>query len=178
MFFILNYFELLFYREVNGTKFDLILIESLSYTSLLGFKEITGDPPVIALASLNPMPFSDIPQGNPIIPSYMPFPFLFYSDKMNLYERIYNLYINMYFIYIYETYLLPTQNVYLKKYFGNVKRTIRELERNISLLIISCDLSTAYPKPNQPNTVFVGPMHIDKHKPLPQVSIIIFYYII
>ncbi|XP_075220408.1 UDP-glycosyltransferase UGT5-like isoform X2 [Lycorma delicatula] len=154
-------------RELNGTKIDLILYESLYYSSLLGFKEITGDPPVVGLLSLHPFMLSDLPQGNPMFPSYVPFSFLPSSDKMTFWERLFNLYLTIYSHYITEYYLKPIQENYLRKYFGNVKYTAEALEYNKSLLIISADFATSYPRPMQPNTVYVGPMHIIKPKPLP-----------
>lgn len=169
-FYHFNLVFFLFFREVNGTKFDLILIESLSYSSLLGFKEITGEPPVIGLSTLHPLIITDIPQGNPIIPSYSPNSFTYFSDKMTFLERLYNLFYTVYFNYQLEYAIKPLQERYLRKYFGEVKHTAEELEYNKSLLIVSSDLATGYPKPVQPNTIYVGPMHITKPKPLPKVS--------
>ncbi|XP_075222127.1 UDP-glycosyltransferase UGT5-like isoform X2 [Lycorma delicatula] len=154
-------------RELNGTKIDLILYESLYYSSLLGFKEITGDPPVVGLLTLHPFMTNELPQGNPVFPSYVPFTFSSSCDKMTFWERIYNLYLNIYSQYIMEYSLKPLQESYLRKYFNNVKHTAEELEYNKSLLIISADLASSYPRPVQPNTIYVGPMHIVKPKPLP-----------
>lgn len=48
--------------------------------------------------------------------------------------------------------------------------TARELERNISLIMLSGDGSLVYPQATTPNVVHVGPLHIVEPKPLPDVS--------
>ncbi|XP_075220411.1 UDP-glycosyltransferase UGT5-like isoform X2 [Lycorma delicatula] len=154
-------------KELNGTKIDLILYESLYYSSLLGFKEITGDPPVVGLLTLHSFMLSDLPQGNPVFPSYVPSVYSSSCDRMTFWERLNNLYLTVYSHYVTEYCIKPLQENYLRKYFGNVKHTAEELEYNKSLLIVSADFATGYPRPIQPNTVYVGPMHIVKPKPLP-----------
>ncbi|XP_075218155.1 UDP-glycosyltransferase UGT5-like [Lycorma delicatula] len=154
-------------RELNNTKYDLILYESFYYSSLLGFADITGNPPIIGLTTLNSLMISDSPQGNPVLPSYIPFPFLPYRDKMTFWERSYNLYLTIYCHYILEYNLKPMHENHIQ-HFGNIKHTAEELEYSKSLLIVSSDLAIGYPKPVQPNTIYVGPMHITKSESLPQ----------
>ncbi|RZF34520.1 hypothetical protein LSTR_LSTR011762 [Laodelphax striatellus] len=155
-------------KEVNGTKFDLIFYESLSYSSLLGFSELVGNPPIVGMLTLHPFNVNDLYVGNPEIPSYIPSVNLPYEHRMSFYERLTNFAIYSYFHYMRILYIEPIQEEFLQKYFGDVKHTAYELERNISVMLISGDLATSYPKPVHPNTIYIGPTHIEKPKPLPQ----------
>nr|QVG59861.1 UDP-glucuronosyltransferase [Nilaparvata lugens] len=155
-------------KEVNGTTFDLILYESLSYSSLLGLSELVGNPPIVGFMTLHPFTINDLYVGNPEIPSYIPSVVLPYEHRMTFFQRMTNFALNVYFHYQRIRYIEPLQEVFLKRYFGDVKHTAYELERNISLMLISGDLATSYPKPVHPNTIYIGPAHIEKPPPLPQ----------
>ncbi|RZF47912.1 hypothetical protein LSTR_LSTR008716 [Laodelphax striatellus] len=156
-------------KEVNGTKFDLIIYESIMLSSFLGFSELVGNPPIVGMLTINPFVISDPLVGNPEIPSYIPSVLLPNEHRMTFMERVNNFLINAYYHYVKICYMDPLQEIFIKKYFGNVKRTAYELERSISLMIITSDLASSYPKPVHPNTVYVGPTHVEKNvPPLPQ----------
>lgn len=162
----------LFFREVNGTKYDLIIYEAMG-SFLLGFTDLVGNPPIIGVYTSHLPAFAASTWGNPTIPSYIPSLLFPFSDHMTFRERFENLYFEIYSRYIMDWYVKPIQDKYMHKNFGNFHHTLEELESNVSLTIVSTDLSTGYPKPMQPNTVHVGPMHV-RHTPdpLPEVCII------
>nr|QVG59860.1 UDP-glucuronosyltransferase [Nilaparvata lugens] len=156
-------------KEINGTKFDLIFYESIMLSSFLGFSELVGNPPIVGMLTINPFVISDPLVGNPEIPSYIPSVLLPNEHRMTFVERVNNFLINAYYHYVKIRYMDPLQEIYIKRYFGNVKHTAYEMERNISLMLISSDLASSYPKPIHPNTIYVGPTHIEKNfPPLPQ----------
>ncbi|XP_039293137.1 UDP-glycosyltransferase UGT5 isoform X2 [Nilaparvata lugens] len=157
-----------FIREVNGTTFDLIIYEGLSYSSYLGFSELVGNPAVLSIVTVHPFPISNAKVGNPELPSYIPTIFYPYGHKMSFLERLVNFSINIYCQYIKLRYLDPLHEELIQKYFGNARHTAYELEKNISMMIVSADLATGYPRPLHPNTINVGPMHLRKPDPLPQ----------
>ncbi|XP_075237461.1 UDP-glycosyltransferase UGT5-like isoform X2 [Lycorma delicatula] len=153
-------------REVNGTNYDLMIVEPFILTSLLGFSDMIGNPPIVGIITFPSSSTIDIEYGNPVIPSYIPETMGLYSDHMSLWERFMNLWISLYQnLYITNMYMRPSQEKIMRQYFGNVNRNLWDLESNKSLLIVSCDLSTSYPKPLHPNTVYVGPMHIKTPPP-------------
>lgn len=167
---------------MNGTSYDLIIYEASFGSSLLGFADLIGNPPIVSISTFYSWSVIDVTLGNPIIPSYITTLFLPKNYPMSIWDRMENLYTELYFNYIYEIQVLPLLQKHMHENFGNVHRNIRELKYNKSLLIVSADLAASYPKPIQPNTVYVGPLHIQEtQKPLPSVSIFLlslFYLLI
>ncbi|RZF36552.1 hypothetical protein LSTR_LSTR010663 [Laodelphax striatellus] len=158
-----------FIKEVNGTRYDLILYEALNYSGYLGFCELVGNPPLIGITTTHPAATTDAMTGNPSLPSYVPALMNPHQDRMSFTERMINFLMHCYWEYTRIRYIDPLNERLLKKYFGDVKHTAFELERNVSLVIASADLATGYPRPVHPNTVFVGPLHIQQQiPPLPQ----------
>lgn len=131
-----------------------------------------GNPPVIGLITLHSFIFADEPMGNPTFPWIYPIAFFGHDDKMTFLERIKNTAGDLYSRHVLHNCVFPTQQEFLNKYFNSVKRSAKELEYEKSLLIVSTDIATSYPKPVQPNIVYVGPMHLEnKSQPLPKVRI-------
>lgn len=157
-----------FIREVNGTKFDLIIYEGLSYSSFLGFSDLVGNPPLVSIVTVHPFTFSNSIVGNPELPSYIPSIFFPHSHKMSFTERLINFSINIYCQYIKWRYLDSLHEELIRKYFGNLKHSAHDFEKNVSMMIVSADLATGYPRPLHPNTIYVGPMHVGEPVPLPQ----------
>nr|QVG59857.1 UDP-glucuronosyltransferase [Nilaparvata lugens] len=158
-----------FIKEINGTTYDLILFESLNYSGYLGFSELVGNPPIIGIITTHPSSTGDAMTGNPSLPSYIPSLILPHEHRMSFTERMANFLMHCYMEYTRIRYLDPLNERMLTRYFGAVKHTAYELERNVSLVIASADLATGYPRPVNPNTVFVGPLHIQQQIPaLPQ----------
>ncbi|XP_075220404.1 UDP-glycosyltransferase UGT5-like [Lycorma delicatula] len=155
-------------RELNGTNYDLLIVEPLLTSGLLGFSELIGNPPIVSAVTFHVCSAVDADLGNPIIPSYIPSSFGISSDHMSLWDRIINLFIILYFdFYIVNMCVQPEQDKIMRQYFGNFKHNLWELESNKSLLIVSADLASGYSKPVHPNTVYVGPMHLKTPPPLP-----------
>lgn len=163
-----------FYREVNGTKYDLVIYEPMFHGYMIALADLIGNPPIIGVLTFDP-PYAITEEvGNPLIPSYIPDKFLPLDDRMTFWERLYNLYFIAYYYYVVNYQIRPLNEEFVKKYIGNLKYTVKEMEYNKSLLILSTDAATEYPRPNQPNTVFVGPMHIQENpEPLPMVSLLL-----
>ncbi|XP_075220175.1 UDP-glycosyltransferase UGT5-like isoform X2 [Lycorma delicatula] len=154
----------------NNIKYDLIIYEVVPHSALLGgFSEITGNPPVVGVLTMNENSNTDIIFGNPLFPSYVPCVLQHSTDKMSFFERFNSLLYMIYYEYILKVYNADFQERLMKEHFGNFQRTADEKNYNISLLIVSSDLAFSYPKPNNPNVVQVGPLHIKKQlEPLPQ----------
>ncbi|XP_075217916.1 UDP-glucosyltransferase 2-like [Lycorma delicatula] len=157
-------------KEVNGTNFDLMIVEPLVLTSLMiGFSDLIGNPPIVGISSCIPLSVVDFEYGNPIIPSYIPEIVSPYTDSMSLFQRIINFYVTWYNFYMLNVHIQPHQEKIMREQFGNAERFLRDLEVNKSLLIVSGDFSTSYPRPVQPNTIYVGPMHLQTTPaPLPE----------
>lgn len=48
--------------------------------------------------------------------------------------------------------------------------SIEELSQNVSLILVETHFSSVYVRPNLPNIIEVGGIHIDSLSPLPQVK--------
>lgn len=66
---------------------------------------------------------------------------------------------------------LPRADQVARKYFGNDMPYLGDVAKEYcSLLLMNINLATSNIRPNLPNVVEVGQIHIRKSKPLPKVS--------
>lgn len=145
------------------------------FPALLGIRDMIGNPPVVGIITLQPFIFAEESIGNPTFPWIIPSIFLGHNDRMSTWERIENIIVDLYGRYIMKYCIFPCQEKILQKYFPDVSRTAEQLEYDKSLLIASTDLSSGYPKPVYPNTIFVGPLHVKGNPlPLPKVNYFVF----
>ncbi|XP_067000258.2 UDP-glucosyltransferase 2 [Anabrus simplex] len=153
----------------NDTRFDLVIIERLTYQSFLGLIHQWGSPPVVGVLSLGGTSISYNNMGNPFNPSYLPDIFSPYSDHMSFWERFYNAYVCMKMMYIWRSEVLPGQEALLRKYFGSAPPSVYETEHNDSLLLLNNHWSLSYPRPLLPNVVELTGLHVQTTtKPLPK----------
>jgi hypothetical protein len=109
--------------------------------------------------------------GSPNPYSYVPDEFLDYTDKMNIWQRMYNTVFGTLKHVGRQLIHLPRQNAALYKYFNYTDKLppVWELEYKTSLVLLNTHHSLSYPKPLMPNYVQVGGMHVKPPKKLPQV---------
>ncbi|KAH8263950.1 hypothetical protein KR038_010324, partial [Drosophila bunnanda] len=103
--------------------------------------------------------------------SYVPHGYTTYTDKMSLWERIGNVAISGAEDLIREFSYYPSQDAILKKHFSNkLDRvpTIKELERNISAILLNSYMPLASARPTSYNMIQVGGLHIQPTKALPE----------
>lgn len=107
--------------------------------------------------------------GSPSPPSYVPNPFLPFTDHMTLVQRIANLAFITFDRLFLDFYYLPMQEKVYKKYFPNNKKSMHELRKNAALVLLNSHVSLNFPRPYMPNQIEVGGMQINrKRKPLPE----------
>jgi len=102
--------------------------------------------------------------------SYVPHGFMPYSDRMYLWERIGNVAISGAEDLIREFSYYPKQNAILTKHFSRLLNrvpTVKELERNISAILLNNYMPLISPRPISFNMVLVGGLHIQPPKDLP-----------
>ncbi|XP_066998719.2 UDP-glycosyltransferase UGT5 [Anabrus simplex] len=153
----------------NNTRFDLVIIERVMCEAYFGLIHQMGSPPVVGVLSLGGMSVSYNNMGNPFNPSYLPDLLTSYSNHMSFWERFYNAYVCMKFVYIWRSEVLPAQEALLRKYFGSAPPSVYETEHNDSLLLLSNHWSLSYPRPLLPNVVELTGLHVQNTtKPLPK----------
>lgn len=101
-----------------------------------------------------------------------------YSDEMNFFQRIDNLYFNLRQLYEYYMVNLPIQERVLKKHFGNDVPPISELFKRICMAFVNGHPYLTYLRPSVPNIIQIGGLRLTKmNKTLPTVSSIAIYFI-
>ncbi|XP_032311292.1 UDP-glycosyltransferase UGT5 [Drosophila ananassae] len=103
--------------------------------------------------------------------SYVPHKWMAYTDRMTLWERIGNAFVSGSEDLYREFKYYPKQDAILRKHFSNLLArvpTIKELERNISAILLNTYLPLASPRPTSFNMIQVGGVHIESPKELPK----------
>uniref|UniRef100_A0A8D8X563 UDP-glucuronosyltransferase n=1 Tax=Cacopsylla melanoneura TaxID=428564 RepID=A0A8D8X563_9HEMI len=157
------------YIDEEKPKFDVILYEDLTHLAYLGFLHKLGYPPLISMYSLVLFCGHDFSGQLPCNPSHMGEIMLGSTNKMNFYERVQNYMIYFYLKLVFARDLYKSNNELASKYFGPDCPPVEELAQKRSLLLTSSSWIFEYARPVFPNTILVGPLHIqDTTKPLPQ----------
>ncbi|XP_052854405.1 UDP-glycosyltransferase UGT5-like [Drosophila gunungcola] len=103
--------------------------------------------------------------------SYVPHGFMPYTEHMSLWDRIGNVAISGFEDLYREFSYYPKQNAILKKHFAKLLDrvpTIKELERNISAMLLNTYMPLASARPVSYNMILVGGLHIEPPKALPE----------
>ncbi|XP_044248981.1 UDP-glycosyltransferase UGT5-like [Drosophila takahashii] len=102
--------------------------------------------------------------------SYVPHGFMPYTDRMSPWERIGNVAISGAEDLIRQFSYYPQQNAILEKHFSHLLDrvpTVKELERNISVILLNNYVPLISPRPISFNMIPVGGLHIQPAKDLP-----------
>ncbi|EDW02190.1 GH20037 [Drosophila grimshawi] len=93
-----------------------------------------------------------------------------YSDRMSLSERIDNVYCSVMEDIIRQFWYYPEQNEILQRHFSKQFKdlpTIKQLESNISVILLNAHMPLEPPRPLSFNMIPVGGLHIKPAQPLP-----------
>lgn len=162
------------FLKANQT-FDLMVMEYFNTDCYLGFAH-KFKAPLISVGSCSLMPWLNERFANPDNPSYIPVNLLPYSDHMSFLERVQNT-----IGYIYNSitsflFMEIPSNILAKRYFGSDMPNLRDIAYNSSLMLENVHFSLTLPRPQVPNIIDVGGIHIGKVKALPEVSYESFLY--
>lgn len=109
--------------------------------------------------------------GNFMHPVLYPDHFLPFGYPLCFSERVISTlftWLNWYFQYYVQ---YPKQDRIVRKHFGNMK-TLADIEKDMSFLMLNVNPVIQRLRPTGKNTVFIGGgLHMEKPKPLPDVSI-------
>ncbi|CAB3377025.1 Hypothetical predicted protein [Cloeon dipterum] len=139
--------------------FDLVISEAFVDEAVYAFA-FHFQAPLILISSMNGLHWINHAVGNPAPLSYYPNPMLTYTDRMEFTERLTNfLFTKMWDLGNYF-YYYPKQNELKDMIFGPGLPDVREIERNVSLVLLNAHFSTTFPRPLVPAMVEVGGMHV------------------
>ncbi|KAG5673616.1 hypothetical protein PVAND_003645 [Polypedilum vanderplanki] len=142
----------------SNDKFDICIMELFGDEALLGIPE-KFDCILLLYMTFDSFVWSDNIVGNQSPGSYVPNPYLHYTDKMTYMERVWNEFVNLFDKTLYYGYHLPRQRELYNKYFPNAKRTFDEMYRNSSIIFINNHVSHSFPRPHQPTQIEIGGIH-------------------
>lgn len=128
--------------------------------------------PIIGVSSSVLYPWSYDYIGSPHNLAYVPHNLLSYSQNMNFWQRMYNFLDNLYSIWMFNR-VTAEQTKIIRKYVKPDSRDIRDLERNISIILVNSHISINGIKNVNPALIEVGGLHVhdDETVKLPPASI-------
>ncbi|KAL7016545.1 hypothetical protein ACKWTF_010055 [Chironomus riparius] len=147
-------------------KYDICIFETFLVDSLLGIAEKT-DCVIVSFLTFAAVRWTDDMTGNDSPTSYVPNPFLHYTDRMSFKERLWNTAFSLIERGIYQGYYMPRQRKLYSKYFPNAKRSFEEIYFNTSIFFSNTHVSSNTIRPSMPNIVEIAGIHVKPVKPLP-----------
>lgn len=128
--------------------------------------------PLVAMTSSPLLPYTNEPLGNPLNTAYVPDIQDGSTTSMNYWQRVKNTVVTWFRCYQSRHYT-QGQDEIVKKHFGPDMPGIRQLERDISLLLVNSHYTLNGIRPMTPAVVEVGGLHArDDNTELPQVRIL------
>lgn len=148
-------------------KFDVIILEIFMTEALLGLGHVFNAP-VIGVSTFGASKWTNDLVGTPTPLSYVPNPFLSFTDKMTIVERTGNMMMSLFeSVYMAIAYD-PLQKQIYEASFPDPKPCLNTLKKDVSLVLLNTHFTLNYPRPYVPNMIEVGGMHINRvPNPLP-----------
>ncbi|XP_011193318.1 UDP-glycosyltransferase UGT5 [Zeugodacus cucurbitae] len=151
----------------SDEHFDLLILEPLRNEPLFGFAE-HFKAPIIGISTYGMDPHLDEYVGNISPLSFTPLYTVPLTDHMNFWQRLLNLWWTTVERVHLHTIMLPYYEEVYKHYFPNSSTELKQLRKNMSLLLLNQHFSLSYPRPYVPNVIEVGGIFLpDKANPLP-----------
>lgn len=142
----------------NDPPYDLVIVELFYANCYLAFGRHLNVP-VVAITSSPILPYANEPLGNPLNTAYVSEIEDGSISHMNFWQRLRNT-IKTWKIYYESRYYTEIQDDVVKKYFGPEMPGIRQLEREISLLLVNSHHTLNGIRPMTPAVVEVGGLHL------------------
>ena len=150
----------------SNEKFDAVIVEVFNIEALMGLAQ-HFDCPLIGVTTFGAVKWIDKMTGNQSPYSYVPQPFLHYTDKMTFPQRLYNTVFSIFEHALFELVHLPMQSKLYYEYFPKSKLSFSELMKSPSILLLNNHVSSSSPRPYLPNLIEIGGIHVEAAKELP-----------
>ncbi|CAO1423153.1 unnamed protein product [Diamesa serratosioi] len=148
-------------------QFDVIILEVFMTEALLGLGHVFNAP-VIGVSTFGASKWTNDLVGSPTPLSYVPHPFLSFTDKMSFVERTGNIMMSLFESIYMATAYDPQQKQIYETSFPDPKPCLNTLKKDVSLVLLNSHFTLNYPRPYVPNMIEVGGMHINRvPNPLP-----------
>ncbi|XP_011700255.1 PREDICTED: UDP-glucuronosyltransferase 2B17-like [Wasmannia auropunctata] len=152
----------------SNEKFDLILTENFNTDCFLGFVH-RFKAPYMALSSHQIMPWTNSDMDNSNDPSYIPIIFVGFVKPMNFLNRMQNTLLVSLSEVIYDYWFRAVDQVTANEVFGSDLPKLEEIAQQSQALLVNTHSSIHGSRPQLPNVVEIGGLHIpSKVNPLPK----------
>lgn len=152
----------------SDEKFDLILTENFNTDCYLGFIH-RFKTPYLSLSSHQVMPWTNDDMGNMDEPSYIPSIFLGFTRPLDFFSRIQNTLWLSWSNIVYEYWFRTADQVIANEVFGSDLPKLKEIAQQSQALLVNTHNSLHGSRPQLPNVVEIGGIHIpSKINPLPK----------
>lgn len=152
-------------------SYDIVILEFFNTDCFTPFAH-KFNAHLIGLSSCTIMPWSNEKVGNIITPSYIPDNSLPFSDRMSFLQRFENTAFLLYDQFLFNYVLRYVDERIARQYFKEDFPSITQIVRNSSLFLVNAHPSLTLPRPQVPQVVDIGGIHIGQVKPLSEVSTI------
>ncbi|KAK5648759.1 hypothetical protein RI129_003651 [Pyrocoelia pectoralis] len=149
-------------------KFDLIIFDASYGRCFYPLITRFNNPPAVAVTPYRLPPILSNAFGNHLHTSYTPYYNTEFSTKMSFLERLWNFFYTYVEVMYRKNSFSPKENKLVKDYFGEETPSLRDYERNMSLLLANVDFIFDFPMALPPNIIAVGGLHLTPSKPLPK----------
>ncbi|XP_011865658.1 PREDICTED: UDP-glucuronosyltransferase 2B20-like isoform X3 [Vollenhovia emeryi] len=152
----------------SDEKFDVILTENFNTDCYLGFIH-RFKAPYLAFSSHQIMPWTNNDMGNADDPSYIPVLFLGLTRPLNFFSRMQNALWQPLYKIVYEYWFRPDDQLIANEIFGPDLPKLKEIAQQSQALLVNTHSSIHGSRPQLPNVVEIGGIHIPpKINPLPR----------
>lgn len=152
--------------------YDLILVEHFNSDCMLGVVHNYGLPS-IGLSSCAVMPWTPSRVGAPDNPAYVPGMTLPFTEDMNFFERIVNMFFLFFFEVWFEMNIRGEEQRILEKRLGRSLPRLEEIGKNASAVLVNTHYTLNGVRNTPPSIIEVGGLHLHNKivQPLPEVSV-------
>ena len=150
----------------SGEKFDAVVVEIFNNDAISGLAQHFNCP-LIGVTTFGAVKWANEMTGNQSPFSYVPHPFLSFTDKMSFKERMYNTLMSVVENIGFEFSYIPQQTKIYNNFFPKATKSFKEVLRNPAIVLINSHVSSSSPRPYLPNMIEIGGIHVDAVKDLP-----------
>lgn len=152
----------------SNSTYDLLITEFFTTDCFLGFAH-KFNMPTVGVSACTMKAFHNARFANPDNPSYIPNNELDYSTQMSFLERLENTVVGMYHRLVWKYLIEEPANKLVRYHFGKETPNLSDLSYQVSAMLVNTHFSLTFPRPQVPNVIDVGGIHVEKPKKLPQV---------
>ncbi|XP_025268342.1 UDP-glucuronosyltransferase 2B19-like [Camponotus floridanus] len=145
---------------IKEVEFDIIVQDITMPECLYSLWEVAkGKPPVVGYLPFGTAPWLKYYIGGPHYPTVRSFPYKNLAKPINLWERTLNV---LYYILddlVRQYYYMPISQQITKQYIGHEIRSLFEIEKNITIILINSHSAFEPGIPLPPNAIEIGGLH-------------------